>query len=193
MYLIVGLGNPGDKYVNNRHNVGFKFIDEINDSISYSKKFQSEFAQSNIGNEKVLLLKPQTYMNLSGHAVRECANFFKVKPEDIIVVHDDVDLEFGKIRVKLGGGAGGHNGLKSIDSQIGNGYKRLRFGVGKGKNAGDTAKYVLSDFSKYEQVILPEILYSLASNVKMLLEGKDSEFMNKVTLETRAKINKEIE
>lgn len=188
MYLIVGLGNPGEKYAKNRHNIGFRVVEAVAakyDLGDFNKKYKGEFLQGSIAGSKVSLLKPMTFMNLSGGSVRECATFYKINPKNILVIHDEVDLEFARVKVKNAGGSGGHNGLKSIDSNIGNGYNRLRFGVGRSRFSEDTSKFVLSDFSKKEEEKLDELVNLIADNIPMLFEGKDSEFMNKVTLETR--------
>src|SRR5574344_122438 len=134
MFLIVGLGNFGSEYVYTRHNVGFMTADSIAQEFSFGickSKFDGLIAEGNVAGEKCMLLKPQTFMNLSGNSVVKAANFYKILPENIIVIHDDMDLELGKIKAKVGGGAGGHNGLKSIDANIGNGYNRIRIGVGQ--------------------------------------------------------------
>jgi PTH1 family peptidyl-tRNA hydrolase len=161
-FLLVGLGNPGKKYAHNRHNVGFMAIDVIAGkygAASWSKKFQGLVAEVAIGNRKVLLLKPQTYMNLSGDSVAGAMRFYKISPESICVIHDEVDFEFGAVKLKKSGGTAGHNGLKSIESHIGNDFLRLRFGVGK---EGDVSDHVLSDFSKEEMQKVESALEKLS-------------------------------
>ena len=154
MFLVVGLGNPGKEYQATRHNVGFMAADEIFRRYSFSdfrKKSQGLVAEGNIGNEKVLLVKPQTYMNLSGNCVAELVNFYKLSAKNVIVIHDDMDLNVGQIKAKCGGGAGGHNGLKSIDSHIGNAYGRIRIGVGHPESREQVVDWVLSGFSKQDK------------------------------------------
>jgi PTH1 family peptidyl-tRNA hydrolase len=168
MLLIVGLGNPGKQYENTRHNIGFRVIDKlINDSgarnISKSS-FQGElFKTSNL-----LFLKPTTYMNLSGTSVQAVKNFYKIELEDIIVVHDDIDLNFSALRFKNGGGHGGHNGLRSIDAMIGKEYTRVRMGVGKPIYKSQVADYVLGDFLEDEEKIISGWIAHTADAVKAL-------------------------
>ena len=134
MLVIAGLGNPGGKYAGNRHNIGFMAVDAIYRRHSFSpwsKKFKAEIAEGEIAGEKVLLIKPQTYMNLSGEAVGEAMRFYNLTPDDVVVLHDEIDLPPAKVRVKTGGGSAGNNGIRSIDAHIGNGYHRVRLGVGK--------------------------------------------------------------
>ena len=155
MFLVVGLGNPGEEYVATRHNVGFMAADEIHrryNFSSYRSKFDGLIAEGQIEGRKVYILKPQTYMNLSGNSVVKVANFYKILPQNIIVIHDDMDLPIEKIKSKLGGGAGGHNGLKSIDSCISPNYNRIRLGVGhpKMRDGENIIHHVLSNFSRKE-------------------------------------------
>jgi len=159
--ILVGLGNPGDEYKNHRHNIGFMAVDAIAENIgagAWKKKFQSFVADGMIDNKKVLFVKPQTYMNLSGNAVREILEFYNFEPENVIVFHDDIDLVRGDIRIKQGGSNGGHNGLKSLDEQIGLNYKRVRLGIGRPMTEdGEPVKgdavtnFVLSNFSKSDK------------------------------------------
>ena len=149
MKLIVGLGNPGKKYEKNRHNVGFLTVDYLIDKFNATKvssKFKGELFKSN----DFLFLKPNTYMNLSGESVKMVKDFYKLNNDDIIVIHDDIDLKTGALKFKKGGGSGGHNGLKSIDSHIGNDYWRVRIGVGRPERKEEVVNYVLSDFSEDE-------------------------------------------
>ncbi|NPA28453.1 MAG: aminoacyl-tRNA hydrolase [Epsilonproteobacteria bacterium] len=173
MKLIVGLGNPGPTYQLNRHNIGFlvidKLIKELNATSISSKKFFGELYKSG----DILLLKPTTFMNNSGKSVSSVANFYKVEPKDILVVHDDIDLPFGAIKIKRGGGNGGHNGLKSIDSLISKEYNRLRIGIGRPQRKSEVASYVLSDFSKEEQESL-EKLIDYASKVAIAWSREDN-------------------
>jgi len=170
MTLIVGLGNPDLQYKNNRHNVGFMVIDAlIGDQTSCEKITKANFKGDLFKAPSMLLLKPTTYMNLSGESVRSVDDYFK--PEQIIVIHDDLDLPFGTLRFKIGGGHGGHNGLRSIDAHIGPEYIRVRIGIGKPSLKSDVAKYVLSDFSACQREFLPEILLHVKKSIKALLTG----------------------
>ncbi|MFI4983971.1 MAG: aminoacyl-tRNA hydrolase [Rickettsiales bacterium] len=183
--LLVGLGNPGDKYKLNRHNVGFMVIDAIaahfGVTVSQSK-FHAHYTAAEFMRKKVLLLKPQTYMNLSGEAVQECAHFFKIEPKDIIVFYDEIDLECGRIKVKVGGSHNGHNGVKSLDSHLGLNYTRVRFGVDR-PEFGDAADYVLANFSQAQVMKVEEVTRSIVDHLKLLLDDKLSEFMNKCALD----------
>lgn len=183
MYLLVGLGNPGREYTNNRHNVGFMCIDEILKSYGFppeKTKFSGFLTEGHIDSEKVHLFKPLTFMNRSGRAVGETARFFKVPPEHVIVFHDDLDLAPGKVRVKQGGSHAGHNGLKDLDVHIGAQYWRVRIGIGRPLHKGAVSSYVLSDFSKEEHVWLDPLLSLLADEVHLLLTTNPEEFANKV-------------
>ena len=182
MYLVVGLGNPGSEYANTRHNIGFMAADAICSRYnfdSYKKKFDGEIALGQIGSEKVLVLKPQTYMNLSGNSVVKAALFYKILPENIIVIHDDMDLKIGQLKAKNGGGSGGHNGLKSIDSHISPNYNRIRVGVGHPQNKGqDVINYVLGSFSKEEKNILQNTLDIVNDAVEVLIKNDISACSN---------------
>lgn len=183
MFLVVGLGNPGKEYAQNRHNVGFMAVDTIFHRYSFNDfktKANALLAEGIIGKEKILLLKPQTYMNLSGNAVGEIAHFYKIEPSHILVFHDDLDLKPGIVRIKTGGSAGGHNGLKSIDSHIGNLYTRVRIGIGHPGDKTLVADYVLSDFSKTEKEQLEKILEILADNLDIFFEKGDSAYAQTV-------------
>ena len=187
MLLIAGLGNPGAQYRNNRHNVGFMAADAIARRHSFSpwsRKFKGEIAEGSLAGEKVLLLKPQTFMNLSGESVGEAMRFYKLGPADVVVIHDELDLAAGKIRLKAGGGHGGHNGLRSIDAHCGKDYRRLRIGIG---HPGDKARvhgHVLGDFAKADAEWLDPLLEAIAAHADLLARGEDSTFMNRVTLAT---------
>lgn len=175
MFLIVGLGNPGQQYLMTRHNIGFMAIDAIAQSYNFpdfKKKFQGEITESKFGNNAVGLLKPQTYMNLSGQSVQAVMAFYKLKPEQILVVHDDLDLSPGQVRVKLGGGAGGHNGLKSIDQSIGNNYWRLRLGIGHPGDRHLVTSHVLSAFAQQDHEWLVSLLQLIAENFSFMLNEK---------------------
>lgn len=165
MKIICGLGNPGRQYENNRHNIGFVVVDVLAQRwrASFStSKFDAELATANVAGDKVLLIKPQTFMNLSGVSLGGAARFYKVPPEDVLVVHDELDFPFAKLQLRAGGGSGGHNGLKSIKESWGeDAYARLRFGIGKptGPNAREqVVGHVLGDFSKEERAALPEFI-----------------------------------
>ena len=153
MLLFVGLGNPTPDSENNRHNVGFKIIDAINKEFGLSKqkpKFKGLLTTGNIGSKKVYAIKPLTFMNNSGICIRELIEYFKINAEDVIVFHDDLDVEFGKIKAKFGGSSAGHNGVASIDKFIGKDYSRVRVGIGKPKNGIEVADYVLQNFDEEE-------------------------------------------
>lgn len=183
MLLLVGLGNPGSDYARNRHNIGFMAADVIVRRHSFGpwrSKFQGEFSEGVIGGEKVLALKPQTYMNLSGQSVAAAARFLKVPVDDIIVLHDELDVAPGRLKVKRGGGAGGHNGLKSIDSHLGQNYRRVRLGIGHPGDRDLVSGYVLHDFAKADEAWLVPILDAVADTFPMLVAGEDAGFMNRV-------------
>lgn len=164
MKLIVGLGNPGKEYENTRHNIGFMVIDNYLSSASWQKKFNALYTTEIINNEKVIFVKPETYMNLSGNSVIEFVNFYKIEPQDILVIHDDLDLPFGKIRVKTNSSAGGHNGIKSIIDRLGtNTFARLKIGISHNTN-GDTKDFVLGKFNNEELKVIRD-LYPLTSNI----------------------------
>ncbi len=168
MTLIVGLGNPDLQYKNNRHNVGFMVVDALIDGQTSCEKItKTNFKGELFKAPSMLLLKPSTYMNLSGESVRAVSDYFK--PDHVIVIHDDLDLPFGTLRFKIGGGHGGHNGLRSIDAHIGVEYTRVRIGIGKPAHKSDVAKYVLSDFSACQRKFLPEILVHVTKSVQALL------------------------
>lgn len=184
MILVVGLGNPGPEYARNRHNIGFMAADELVRRHSFGPwraKFQGEIAEGVIGGDKVLVLKPLTYMNLSGQSVGAAARFLKVPVEDIVVIHDELDLAPGRLRVKRGGGAGGHNGLKSIDQHLGQAYRRVRLGIGHPGDKDRVAGYVLHDFAKADQAWLEPLVDAVADAFPLLLKGDEGGFMNRVT------------
>jgi PTH1 family peptidyl-tRNA hydrolase len=185
MWLLVGLGNPGSGYARNRHNVGFMALDEIAKHIGcgpWKAKFQGRLTEGRIGRQKVLLLKPETYMNLSGQSVGEALHFHKIEPENLIVFHDDLDLAAGKVRVKLGGGHGGHNGLRSLDAHIGPSYHRVRLGIGHPGAKELVHGYVLQDFAAEDTLWLKLLLKALGDNINLLLEGDEAGYMNKLAL-----------
>ncbi len=184
MWLLVGLGNPGEKYAGHRHNVGFMAVDQISGTYSfpdYKSKFQGLYSEVMIGGEKVALLKPLTFMNESGQSIGKLAKFFKIPPERIIVFHDELDLEPGKIRIKMGGGVAGHNGLKSARAHLGTeDFLRVRIGIGHPGDKNRVSNYVLSDFSKADQKWLDDVLPALADHIAFLLQGNESDFMTRV-------------
>lgn len=178
--MIVGLGNPGADYLLNRHNVGFTAIDalaENNRATAWQKKFKGHVASLVLADTTALLLKPTTYMNLSGEAVGEALRYYKLTPEDVIVLHDDIDLEAGQIKVKQGGGDGGHNGLKSIDAHIGKDYWRVRIGVGRPEHKSEVTDYVLGNFSKADQKWLAPLLGALPGALPALFAGESAKFL----------------
>tara|TARA_B100000902_G_scaffold350656_1_gene360115 strand:- start:381 stop:941 length:561 start_codon:yes stop_codon:yes gene_type:complete len=175
MLLFVGLGNPTPDSENNRHNVGFKIIDTINKKFDLSKqkpKFKGLLTTGNIGNKKVYAIKPLTFMNNSGICIRELIEYFKIDAEDVIVFHDDLDVEFGKIKAKFGGSSAGHNGIASIDKFIGKDYSRVRIGIGKPKNNIEIADYVLQNFSEEESIEIEKISNDITSSISILVEKK---------------------
>jgi PTH1 family peptidyl-tRNA hydrolase len=183
MKLLVGLGNPGNQYEGNRHNIGFMALDAIareNGITQFRSKHAGSLAEGTIAGEKVILLKPQTFMNRSGDSVQQVAKFYKIEPADIIVFYDELDLAPGKVRVKIGGGNGGHNGLRSIDPQIGLDYKRVRLGIGHPGVKDMVHGHVLSDFAKADKSWLEPLLDDIALNVSLLFKGDGSQFMNKL-------------
>jgi PTH1 family peptidyl-tRNA hydrolase len=190
MQLFVGLGNPGAKYVNNRHNIGFMAVEAIAKRHSFApwrRRFQGVATEGSIGGEKVLLLLPGTYMNESGRAVAEAMHFYKMGLGDIAVFHDEIELPAAKVRVKVGGGIAGHNGLRSISAHVGNDYKRVRLGVGHPGVKEMVHAHVLGDFAKSERPWVEALCDILADNAAMLADGKDSSFQNKVHLAMDAK------
>ncbi len=189
IYLLIGLGNPGKDYSGNRHNVGFMAVDEIAARYKFSawsKKFRGLICEGKIGEEKVYLLKPQTYMNLSGESAGEMARFYKIAVENIIAIHDELDLPLGKLRVKRGGGNGGHNGLESLDRYLGVDYMRVRIGIGHPGDKDMVSDYVLSDFAKQEKPAAQMMVDEISKHVGLLLKGDEPGFMNKITLATKA-------
>lgn len=184
MWLLAGLGNPGDKYKKNRHNIGFMAVDAIADEFGigpFRSKFQGEVAEGRIGDHKVILLKPQTFMNDSGQSVGKAAKFYKIAPERICIFHDELDLESGKVRVKMGGGVAGHNGLKSIKAHLNTPeFLRVRLGIGHPGDKSRVSGYVLSDFSKVENEWLERLVPALADHLQLLLEDNDNDFMTRV-------------
>lgn len=187
MKLFVGLGNPGAKYAGNRHNIGFMAVDRIAEDHGFSpwkKAFQGLASEGRLGGEKVVLLKPETFMNLSGQSVQAAMTWHKVTPADVVVLHDELDLVPGKARVKQGGGHAGHNGLRSIHGHIGEAYGRVRLGIGHPGHKDAVAGYVLRDFAKAEQGWLDDLLRGISDGAAFLAEGDGPRFMNAVALRT---------
>jgi PTH1 family peptidyl-tRNA hydrolase len=183
--LVVGLGNPGPKYERTRHNIGFMAVDEITRRHSFRpprEKFSGAICEGDIGGERVTALKPLTYMNNSGESVAAAARFFKLEPQDVIVIHDELDLVDGKLRVKRGGGAAGHNGLRSIDAHLGPDYWRVRIGIGHPGRKDLVLHYVLQNFLPEETVWVEKLVPALAEAFPLLVAGQDSAFMSKVAL-----------
>ena len=185
MLLLAGLGNPGPGHAWNRHNVGYLVLDAIvqaYDFAPYRRRFHGLIADGRIAGERVFALKPATYMNRSGIAVGEAARFYKIAPAQLLVIHDEVDLVPGKIRVKTGGGAAGHNGLKSIDGHFGNAYRRLRVGVGHPGDKRRMPGFVLRDFSAADQRWLDDVVPAIVDAAAWLVRGDDAGFMNRVAV-----------
>lgn len=186
MQLVVGLGNPGAGYARNRHNVGFMAVDEIVRRHSFSpwrSKFHGQLAEGTIAGEKVLILKPETYMNESGRAVQAAMTFYKIAPRDVIVLHDELDLAGGKVRVKRGGGHAGHNGLRSIHAHVGPDYARVRIGIGHPGDKERVVGHVLKDFSREEDQWVQKLLDSIADRIDVLIRGDDPRFQSDVALD----------
>ncbi len=175
MLLFVGLGNPTTNSENNRHNIGFKIIDAINQKFGLSKqkpKFKGLLTTGNINKKKIYAIKPLTFMNNSGICIRELIEYFKIEAEDVIVFHDDIDIDFGKIKAKFGGSSAGHNGIESIDKFIGKNYSRIRIGIGRPKSIEDVIDHVLKDFDEDEIQRLEKITTNIANSLSILLDKK---------------------
>ena len=191
MYLIVGLGNPGREYDKTRHNAGFDTLDVLADMLNTSveeKKFKGLYGRGLIGGEKVILLKPQTFMNLSGESVREAADFYKIDPEHIIVIYDDISLEPGQLRIRRKGSAGGHNGIKNIIANLGTDvFPRIKIGVGEKPKKYDLADYVLGHFSKEDRELMEEGYDRADHAVGMILNGEIEAAMNQYNRKVKPK------
>ena len=190
MRLFVGLGNPGAKYQANRHNIGFMVLDEIarrHGFAPWRRRFQGETSEGTLERERVILLRPMTFMNDSGRSVQEAASFFKLTPGEISVFHDELELPFTKLRVKVGGGIAGHNGLRSISAHVGNEYRRVRLGIGHPGVKELVHNHVLSDFAKSERPALAAFGEAVADHVGQLALDRDSTFQNRVHLALAAK------
>lgn len=185
MRLFVGLGNPGPKYARHRHNVGYMAVERIAEDHGFGpwrSKFQGVISEGRLGSGKVLLLKPETFMNLSGQSVGEAMRFYKLAPEDATVFHDEIDLAPGKLRVKQGGGHAGHNGLRSLHSHIGDAYRRVRIGVGHPGRKEAVPGYVLHDFARADEAWLDDLLRGVSDGAEALAAGDAGKFMNAVSL-----------
>jgi len=196
MLVFAGLGNPGAKYAGNRHNVGYMAADAIARRHSFSpwsKKFQGLISEGTLGGEKIVLIKPQTFMNLSGQSVGEALRFYKLELSALTVFYDEIDLAEGKLRIKTGGGAGGHNGIRSIDGHVGNAYRRVRIGVGHPGVKEMVQHHVLGDFAKADREWLDPLLDAIADNAAMIVKGDESGFMNKAALAVQGKAIAELE
>ena len=190
MLLLVGLGNPGARHVGNRHNIGFLAVQEIAKRHGigpWRRRFAGVACEGPLGGARTLLLLPGTYMNESGRAVAEAAHFYKLSPADITVFHDEIDLPPAKVRVKIGGGIAGHNGLRSISEHIGNEYRRVRIGVGHPGDKDLVQHYVLSDFAKSDRGWVDALIAIIGYNAELLARGQDASFQNKVHLAMVAK------
>jgi PTH1 family peptidyl-tRNA hydrolase len=188
MQLFVGLGNPGARYAGHRHNIGFMAVDAIAEAHAFGpwrRRFQAEVAEGRLGHDKVLLVKPQTFMNLSGQAVGEAMRYLKLAPEDVWVFHDELDLAPGKLRVKTGGGHAGHNGLRSLHQHIGGAYNRVRIGIGHPGHKDLVSPYVLHDFAKADGDWLDPLLAAVGREAGRLAAGDAAGFMNAVALALR--------
>ena len=187
MFLLVGLGNPGPKYAHNRHNIGFVAVDEVVRRHGFGpwrNRFQAQVSEGRLNSEKILVLKPETYMNESGRAVGEALRFFKLAPEEVFVFYDEIDLAPAKMRVRRGGGTAGHNGLRSLNAHIGPDFWRLRLGVGHPGRKELVHRHVLSDFSKAEWPAMEKLIEAVAAELPRLLAGDDSGFMSRVAFLT---------
>lgn len=185
MLLIIGLGNPGAKYAMNRHNIGFMVVDRIADDHGFGgwkSKFQGKINEGRLGSEKVVLLKPETFMNHSGQSVGEAMRFYKLEPEDVIVLHDEIDLAPAKVKYKEGGGHAGHNGLRSVHGHIGEKYARVRLGVGHPGHKDAVPGYVLRDFPKADQGWLDDVIRGVSDGAPYLAAGDGGKFLNAVAL-----------
>lgn len=188
MLLVVGLGNPGPGHARNRHNIGFMAVDEIARCHGFGPlraRFDGLIGEGKIAGLRVLALKPLTYMNESGRSVSQAMRYFKLEPNQVAVIHDELDLAAGKVKVKIGGGAAGHNGLRSIDAHIGQDYRRVRLGIGHPGVRELVHGYVLQDFARAEQDGVAKLVDAVAKALPILVAGDDNGFMNRVTVLTR--------
>ena len=190
MLLFVGLGNPGARYAGNRHNIGFMAVEAISKRHGFApwrRRFQGVATEGSLDGKKTLLLLPGTFMNESGRAVAEAAKFYKIGLSEIVILHDELELPPGKVRIKIGGGNAGHNGLRSVSEYMGNDYKRMRIGIGHPGNKDLVHSYVLSDFAKAERPWVETLCDAIADNAGILARDQDSSFQNKIHLTMVAK------
>jgi peptidyl-tRNA hydrolase, PTH1 family len=188
MILLVGLGNPGGKYAKNRHNIGFMALDSIVRRHSFGpwkSKFSGQMCEGTIDGVKVQALMPETFMNESGRSVSAAARFYKIDPDQIVVMHDDLDLAFAKIKIKTGGGHGGHNGLRSIDAHMGKEYRRIRLGIGHPGAKEKVHGYVLGDFAKAEMPDLEKMLDTVSKHIGLIVKNDNTIFMNQYAMDMR--------
>lgn len=186
MLLILGLGNPGDEYINTRHNLGFMFLDKVKKKFNfpeYKEKFIGFLSNKKILNNNVLLLKPKTFMNLSGNSLEQVIKFYKLSIKNIIVIHDDLDLELAKIRIKQNGGHGGHNGIKNIISKIGNDFTRIKIGIKSIHKISNTKDYVLGKFNKIEQKEIDSSLDKLTNNFDFIVQKEFVKLLNNINIQ----------
>lgn len=192
MHLLVGLGNPGGQYAKNRHNIGFMAVDAVHARHGFSpwrSRFSSQLSEGRIGDHKIILAKPTTFMNLSGQAAGEIARFYKLEASDVTAIHDELDLEPGRTRIKVGGGHGGHNGLKSLDAHLGKDYRRIRLGIGHPGHKDLVSGYVLRDFPKADEPWVDALCDEIARSFDLALDGKDSDLnakLNEATAQWRS-------
>lgn len=196
MKLFIGLGNPGSGYESNRHNIGFMVMDELSRAHnfqSFMSKFSGQLGRGKIqaksgDKEDILLLKPDTFMNRSGISASQAASFYKIQPKDIFVFYDDMDLELGKVRVKIGGGDGGHNGIKSLDQHINKNYNRVRIGIGRPEHKSQVTSHVLSDFNAGEHPMVELVISEIVKNISALTGDRADLFMNNIAKEIQKHI-----
>ncbi|MBP6985636.1 MAG: aminoacyl-tRNA hydrolase [Alphaproteobacteria bacterium] len=190
MLLMVGLGNPGVQYANNRHNIGFRILDAIQAEYkfpAYISKFQGAYATGRLADQNIALLKPMTYMNLSGKSVSECIRFYKIPVENVYVFYDEIDLVLGKVKVKIGGSAAGHNGIKSLDQYIEKEYTRVRFGVDRPVGGQPVSSYVLQDFASFEKNDVQDLIHILVDELPRLVAGDKERFMSEIARRQQTK------
>jgi PTH1 family peptidyl-tRNA hydrolase len=183
--ILVGLGNPGTGYAGNRHNIGFMVIDRLMSDYGFPRpasRFGGLLAEGRVGLHRVFAFKPMGYMNTSGGPVGQLCHFYRIPPEQVTVIHDELDLAPGRLRIKQGGGAGGHNGLKSLDAHIGPNYRRIRVGIGHPGHRDLVSDYVLSDFSRAEMPLMQQMIAGLSQHLPLLLGGDEAGYMNRIAL-----------
>ena len=190
MWLIAGLGNPGSEYAATRHNIGFMAVDALAGAANFSKKFQGEIAEASIAGERVLLLKPMTFMNLSGKSVQAAAAFYKIPPQQLIVIHDELDLPIGKLRIKQGGGNNGHNGLRDIDRALGDNYWRIRLGIGHPGEKHQVHGHVLNNFSSDERPLVAKKIDALCELFPLFWQRSPEVLASKIALALNPPVKK---